>query len=94
MLHVFIGEILANMTQVSDVAPGHLVYSVILFEFFFSSRSLTFVGCMYKVQIACVDMQVKLEFGYGLLIFSSPELKAQVSYSDHRLSVVTVVHLS
>jgi hypothetical protein len=26
MLHVFIGEILANMTQVSDVAPGPLVY--------------------------------------------------------------------
>jgi hypothetical protein len=25
MLHVFIGEILANMTQVSDVAPGPLV---------------------------------------------------------------------
>jgi hypothetical protein len=24
-LHVFIGEILANMTQVSDVAPGPLV---------------------------------------------------------------------
>jgi hypothetical protein len=30
-LHVFImfiGEILANMTQVSDVAPGPLVYSL------------------------------------------------------------------
>jgi hypothetical protein len=26
-LHVFIGEILANMTQVSDVAPGPLVFS-------------------------------------------------------------------
>jgi hypothetical protein len=26
MLHVFIGEILANMTQVSDVAPGPLVF--------------------------------------------------------------------
>jgi hypothetical protein len=26
ILHVFIGEILANMTQVSDVAPGPLVY--------------------------------------------------------------------
>jgi hypothetical protein len=25
MMHVFIGEILANMTQVSDVAPGPLV---------------------------------------------------------------------
>jgi hypothetical protein len=25
MLHVFKGEILANMTQVSDVAPGPLV---------------------------------------------------------------------
>jgi hypothetical protein len=25
MLHVFIGEILANMTQVSDVASGPLV---------------------------------------------------------------------
>jgi hypothetical protein len=25
MLHVFIGEILANMTQVSNVAPGPLV---------------------------------------------------------------------
>jgi hypothetical protein len=25
-LHVFIGEILANMTQVSDVAPGPLVH--------------------------------------------------------------------
>jgi hypothetical protein len=25
MLHVFIGEVLANMTQVSDVAPGLLV---------------------------------------------------------------------
>ena len=24
-LHVFIGQILANMTQVSDVAPGPLV---------------------------------------------------------------------
>jgi hypothetical protein len=27
MLHVFIGEILADMTQVSDVAPGPLVYN-------------------------------------------------------------------
>jgi hypothetical protein len=26
-LHVFKGEILANMTQVSDVAPGPLVFS-------------------------------------------------------------------
>jgi hypothetical protein len=26
MLHVFIGEILADMTQVSDVAPGPLVF--------------------------------------------------------------------
>jgi hypothetical protein len=25
---MFIGEILANMTQVSDVAPGPLVYSL------------------------------------------------------------------
>jgi hypothetical protein len=24
-LHVFVGEILANMTQVNDVAPGPLV---------------------------------------------------------------------
>jgi hypothetical protein len=31
MLHVFIGEILANMTQVSDVAPGPLVYNLLLF---------------------------------------------------------------
>jgi hypothetical protein len=29
MLHVFIGEILANMTQVSDVAPGPLVIKVV-----------------------------------------------------------------
>jgi hypothetical protein len=28
MLHVFIGEILANMTQVSDVAPGPLVVHI------------------------------------------------------------------
>jgi hypothetical protein len=28
-LHVFICEILANMTQVSDVAPGPLVLSVL-----------------------------------------------------------------
>jgi hypothetical protein len=26
MLHVFLGEILANMTRVSDVAPGPLVF--------------------------------------------------------------------
>jgi hypothetical protein len=26
MLHVFKGEVLANMTQVSDVAPGPLVF--------------------------------------------------------------------
>jgi hypothetical protein len=24
---------------------------------------------MFKVEIACVDTQVKFEFGYGLLIF-------------------------
>jgi hypothetical protein len=29
MLHEFIGEILANMTQVSDVAPGPLVKSLL-----------------------------------------------------------------
>jgi hypothetical protein len=29
-LHVFIGEILANMTQVSDVAPGPLVITLAL----------------------------------------------------------------
>jgi hypothetical protein len=34
MLHVFKGEILANMTQVSDVAPGPLVL------FFFGSLKL------------------------------------------------------
>jgi hypothetical protein len=32
MLHVFIGEILANMTQVSDVAPGPLVKVMVFFE--------------------------------------------------------------
>jgi hypothetical protein len=35
MLHVFIGEILANMTQVSDVAPGPLV-----FLFFSSTQNM------------------------------------------------------
>jgi hypothetical protein len=30
-LHVFIGEILANMTQVSDVAPGPLVILIFIF---------------------------------------------------------------
>jgi hypothetical protein len=30
MLHVFKGEILANMTQVSDVAPGPLVNHTLL----------------------------------------------------------------
>jgi hypothetical protein len=35
MLHVFIGEILANMTQVSDVAPGPLVFYT---DLFFNSR--------------------------------------------------------
>jgi hypothetical protein len=30
MLHVFIGEILADMTQVSDVAPGPLVVHVMI----------------------------------------------------------------
>jgi hypothetical protein len=28
MLHVFKGEVLANMTQVSDVAPGPLVFFI------------------------------------------------------------------
>jgi hypothetical protein len=32
MLHVFIGEILASMTQVSDVAPGPLVIVIILLK--------------------------------------------------------------
>jgi hypothetical protein len=32
MLHVFIGEILANMTQVSDVAPGPLVYWLFMWK--------------------------------------------------------------
>jgi hypothetical protein len=31
MLHVFKGEILTNMTQVSDVTPGPLVKLLILF---------------------------------------------------------------
>jgi hypothetical protein len=30
MLHVFIGEILANMTQVSDVALGLLFYFIFI----------------------------------------------------------------
>jgi hypothetical protein len=29
-LHVFIGEILANITQVNDVAPGPLVTDMLL----------------------------------------------------------------
>jgi hypothetical protein len=30
MLHVFIGEIIANMTQVSDAAPGPLVFKSVI----------------------------------------------------------------
>jgi hypothetical protein len=33
MLHVFIGEILANMTQVSDVAPGPLVEQMLIISY-------------------------------------------------------------
>jgi hypothetical protein len=31
-LHVFIGEILADMTQVSDVAPGPLVFRHVQYQ--------------------------------------------------------------
>jgi hypothetical protein len=45
MLYVFIGEIFANMTQVSDVAPGPLV----LLEMIDKSVYFKFISMRKKV---------------------------------------------
>jgi hypothetical protein len=52
MLHVFIGEILANMTQVSDVAPGPLVC------FFFSSPDLKFLIARCPSSVYLLDFYI------------------------------------
>jgi hypothetical protein len=56
MLHVFKGEILANMTQVSDVAPGPLVFSC------YDHLIFGTLLCNNKIQIKC-------EFGFDPWIF-------------------------
>jgi hypothetical protein len=58
MLHVFIGEILTNMTQVSDVAPGPLV------SFVLSNIHWIFGTLLYHTK-----MQIKFKFGFDPLIF-------------------------
>ena len=51
-------DILANMTQVSDVAPGPLVF------FMLSDIHLIFGTLLLHIKI-----QIKFEFGIGPLIF-------------------------
>jgi hypothetical protein len=53
MLHVFIGEILANMTQVSDVAPGPLV---LIFRVFIGKHSI------YYNMVACLLVAARAIF--------------------------------
>jgi hypothetical protein len=51
MLHVFIGEILANMTQVSDVAPGPLVSDVLRLRvgrFWTTKEMKIFTKCIFS----------------------------------------------
>jgi hypothetical protein len=51
MLHVFKGEILANMTQVSDVAPGPLVccFFISFLSFFLFILFYTLIFKMYII---------------------------------------------
>jgi hypothetical protein len=57
MLHVFIDEILADMTQVSDVAPGPLV------------ALLTDIHLIFHTLLCNTMIQIKFEFGFDPLIF-------------------------
>jgi hypothetical protein len=78
---VFKVEILVNMTQVSDVAPGPLVHEVIalglrkisliisFLHFFFS---FVFSGVHSKL-LSHTKIQVKFKFGFDPLIFRSRE---------------------
>jgi hypothetical protein len=50
MLHVFIGEILANMTQVSNVAPGPLVLIKEIFvKMKYNNRKYIFFNSTVKI---------------------------------------------
>jgi hypothetical protein len=58
-------------------------YSFPNFFFLFTDIQLIFGTLLCHTKI-----RINFEFGSDPLIFSSPELKAQVSYSDRPLSVV------
>jgi hypothetical protein len=51
MLHEFIGEILADMTQVSDVAPGPLV-PFLTFHFLFIPFPLSKIATFHFLSFA------------------------------------------
>ena len=76
MLHVFIGEILANMTQVSDVAPGPLVFHM-------PRRNTvclcTYFGCGYSNKAAMTIFPHKRVDWVMVLSSSNGVLKANVN---------------
>jgi hypothetical protein len=92
------GEILANMTQVTDVAPGPLVFDRrtsacdglqnLIDQWFCTTGQCNAIYRSDTAENATDSRYVQLFFLFFFLtLFSSPELKAQVSYSDRPLSV-------
>jgi uncharacterized membrane protein YobD (UPF0266 family) len=73
---VFIGEILANMTQVSDVAPGPLVTVYVL------PTLLTSIGIF--IAWFCVNKYVQKElvvyFATVYILLPQPHLLGQIQY--------------
>jgi hypothetical protein len=71
MLHVFKGEVLANMTQVSDVAPGPLVNSRQ-----FSGRqvdisgasTVLFTGTFSQILLSLQRFSLPIQLSFGKML--------------------------
>jgi hypothetical protein len=66
-------KILANMTQVSDVAPGPLVRRVMPLEGFYSFPDIFFslltdIHLIFGTLLCHIKIQIKFEFGSDPLI--------------------------
>jgi hypothetical protein len=57
---VFIGEILANMTQVSDVAPGPRLFGG-GFSFFFLDKNCTIEEQLYTILWTCKEWLINIQ---------------------------------
>jgi hypothetical protein len=82
---VFIGEILANMTQVSDVAPGPLVFVGIVFCFCIVINCATASNDRNGAFFINVGLLAK--YGLWQEIFDNENLANLINFSPHLIKV-------